>query len=123
VSGGSPSIVGDSLYVVGGGVAQRSTLEANGELGAFASEGPLGAFTLVVGMNLPTGADIQNQYAVVGDRLYIVGGDIADAALTGVLSAPLHDDGSVGALEAIGTLPGARVRPAVAMVGDSLYLF
>lgn len=60
---------------------------------------------------------------VVDDWLFIVGGRAATygaAGTTDVFSAPIGDDGSVGAWTSRGALPMARTNHELALVGDYL---
>lgn len=84
----SVKVIGDYLYVISGGTTtiERATLHPDGTLDPFA----------LVTATLPS-ARAAFAAEVVGNRLYVLGGNGTSAALTEVASAPIADDGSLGA--------------------------
>jgi hypothetical protein len=116
-SRGTGLVVGNFFYLLGGdigngttGYVERSSLNASGGLGSFATA----AATLPAPLRSPA-------QVVVGDSLYILGGRGADNnPVTSVTRIPMNADGSLGTPVAAGSLNTARAGPSGAVIGSSV---
>ena len=120
LSSATTAVVGDYLYILGGDFEQgyrgveRAMINADGSLGPFAD---------VPGAALVTGR-ADHTSVVVGDDLFILGGDNAvDGILGSIETAAIRPDGSLGPFALLSSsLATARNEQAAAVIGDALYL-
>jgi hypothetical protein len=110
----SAGVVGDFLYVVGGGDLSHSVIER----APIAADGSLGAFVGVSSTLAPIGLAAT---AVIGGRFYVFGGSALAGFTTVVQSAPINGDGTLGAFVAAPSMGVARAQFAVAVIGASVY--
>ncbi len=119
------TIVGNSLYVVGGGDSgttmafasvERATIDASGELSTF---GPVAGATLTTGR-------MDHSAAIIGNTLYVVGGGSGLAAgftNTTTERATINGDGSLTGFEIApnSSLVGGRLHFTLQLLGGALY--
>jgi len=114
-------VVGNYFYAIGGQTIpagksiERSTISADGTLAPF-----------VVVPDVATVASYgKHTSAVIGNHIYIIGGDNVDSALDTVESAPINPDGSLGSFAIVPgvTLRTARSEHTSAIIGNYLYIF
>jgi hypothetical protein len=109
-------IAGDSLYVIGGRDADGAPL-ASVERARFQPDGTLGPFSAASALaTARAGASC----AVVGETLWVAGGEGAAGTLDSVEEAPLAD--SPGAFTSGPALTSARSYAAGVVLGGTLYL-
>ncbi len=118
---GQPVLVGNQLYVVGGGGGggggpmldvEQASINASGAIGPFAT------YTSSTAAHRTAPATV-----VVGDRLYLFGGQTA-AALTTIESAPISPDGTLGMFTLSSTSLGtARSGAGIAILNGQIYVY
>jgi Kelch motif protein len=115
-------VVGGFLYVLGGtgasgrlGDVERATINPDGSLGIFAG---------VPAVVLATPREFHTA-AVVGNSLYVLGGNGDAGTLNGIERATIAPDGSLGAFAPVPgeTLATARARHSSVVLGNWLYVF
>ncbi|MGN6106798.1 MAG: hypothetical protein ACTHU0_16945, partial [Kofleriaceae bacterium] len=123
--GGHASVlIGDALFVIGGN-ATAGTIDIlrNVERAAIQSDGTLGSFAVVPGVELVTP---RHRYAAVllGNVLYAIGGLGAAMPLASVERATVNPDGSIGPFSTAPgiVLSGTRAGHTSAGIGNSLYV-
>jgi len=116
----SSVVIGDSLYVIGG---YHDKFLASVERATINADGSLSAFSIVPGTTLQTPRDGHTSI-VIGNSLYVIGGNSQSDGLDTIERATITADGS---LSPFSTLPNLRLNRARAfhtceIVGDSLYV-
>lgn len=117
-------LANDSIYVMGGRGknSASTTLSTRAKIGA---DGMLGAFEKLT----PLSPDRSHHASFIKDnRLYLIGGLTGDPTATftdrkDVVSAPIGEDGKLGAWEAAGNLPRSVSVSAATLYKDAVYLF
>jgi len=89
------TVVGDFLYAIGGQIIDNQYTNSI-ERAPIGADGSVGAFTSVADRALVV-ARGDHAAAVLGDTLYIVGGNDRNGGLTSVERAPVGGDGELGA--------------------------
>ena len=119
-SGHTISIIGDAVYAMGGARSggaklagiERATIQPDGSLGAFRG----------IDTNL-TQPRSGHTAEVVGDALYVVGGDSGSGPIGSVERAVIRGDGSLGPFEVTGSvLTSPRSDHGSAVIGGALYV-
>lgn len=118
-------VLGNYLYVVGGDTGTSNDAGiATIERAPIHADGTLGAFTLQTGEL--TGPRLYHACAVLGGKLYVIGGQNNDGSSNGTVeAAPINADGTLGTFATVAgvTLAHARGEFATALVGPYLYAF
>jgi serine/threonine protein kinase len=118
-------VVGNSIYVIGGGNNNGSghpAHRADLERATVDARGDLAPFSTVTGTSLVT-ARSEHATVVLGDSLYLVGG-LGEGTLGSVEHARIHADGSLSAwqiLPGVALIKSRRASSGV-IVGDWLYI-
>jgi hypothetical protein len=120
-SGHTATVIGNSLYVVGGTGVSR--LLGTVERAAISSDGSLGPFATVFDSELNTGRT-GHASVMLGSFLYVIGGEITGGGKLGSIErAPIRRDGSLGQFAPIdATLTVPRSGHTVEVIGNTLYV-
>jgi hypothetical protein len=117
-------IAGRFVYVVGGS-PDGATALATVERAPILADGSLGAFAIVPNVQLVR-ARWDHAVAVIGDRLYVIGGATNAGAsfvfLDSVESAQINTDGSLGTFVEVGHIDTPREAHGVIVTSSSLYV-
>ncbi|HEY9721285.1 MAG TPA: hypothetical protein V6D47_04680 [Oscillatoriaceae cyanobacterium] len=118
--------VGSTLYVIGGAGGDENATPLNTvESATIGADGTLGAFAPVAGLTLNV-ARKKAPAVVIGNYLYIVGGDTgggSDAGIATIERAPINPDGTLGSFTVLtGQLTRPRIYHACAVLGGKLYV-
>jgi N-acetylneuraminic acid mutarotase len=120
-TGYSAHVIGNAVYIVGGGNGQYTS---DVERATINADGTLGSFTFVPGLTLtfPRGF---HTGTVIGNFLYVVGGTQGTAYLDSVDRATINADGTLGAFDIVPNvnLHTARGSHTAAVIGAYLYVF
>jgi serine/threonine protein kinase/N-acetylneuraminic acid mutarotase len=114
------TIIGNSLYVIGGNV--HGALDSI-ERATVAADGSLSAFSTVRNLTLNTPRTFHT-CEVIGDSLYVIGGvGVGENRLASIERATIHADGSLGAFSTISVQLGTpRSNHTSLVFGGWLYV-
>ncbi|MBM3274818.1 MAG: hypothetical protein FJZ00_06675, partial [Candidatus Sericytochromatia bacterium] len=114
------AVIGKYLYILGGdngnlNSVERATIDAAGNLSDFST---------VIGVTLVTARAVFGT-AVIGNYLYVFGGNAGGSHLNSVERAPIDGSGSLGAFSTVNgvTLVTGRQTFGSAVIGSYLYIF
>jgi hypothetical protein len=111
-------VVGNYVFSVGG---DGAGLLATVERASFNGSGAIGPFSTALDVSL-TGGRSGAGTVVVGDRLYVLGGERSGAYLRTIERATVSPDGALGAFAQLPeTLTTARAGTLVAVIGNYVY--
>lgn len=107
------TVVGDFVYVVGGGGVERAQLNADGTMGAF----------VPTTIQVPSGRNDHTAH-VIGPYLYLFGGLGSSGNVVAPERATIMSDGSLSDFVAVPnvSLKAPRHRHASVIVGDTVYV-
>jgi len=122
-TGHTSTIIGNSIYVIGG--AQRDGTKLSSiERAVIQPDGSLGPFAIVPGVTLAT-ARSGHTSEVIGNTLYVIGGDAGSAVPLGDLErAVIQPDGTLGPFTAVSGVKLVTVRHShrSVVMGSGLYV-
>lgn len=119
VSFAATSARGTHLYVLGG-VEDRARFHDESWMASVGADGSLGAWTEIAPIPDAVGG---HTVALVGNRVYVVGGrDRTLANLPDVYVGQIGDDGTIASWEGVRTLPGGRFHSAAVVNGRWIYV-
>jgi hypothetical protein len=134
-AGHTSAVVGNSLYIIGGYpctepfvgpclASSPASVPTNSiERASISDDGSVGAFSPVTGIALTTPRQGHTS-AVIGNYLYVIGGDGGNKKLNTVERASINPDGSLGAFATVPnvTVVTPRSDHTSAIIGNYLYL-
>lgn len=128
--------IGNFVYVLGGRADTRTSISSV-ERAPILGDGTLGAFALVSGVTIKASVTVgpttyTGRYrpgvAVVGDRLYLLGGVVGDecnspTSLDSIEAATINQDGTISDFELLSaTLPAGADAPAIVVRQSRLFV-
>jgi N-acetylneuraminic acid mutarotase len=119
-------VLGDHVYLIGGADLSTFTPRTDVDMATVQPDGSLGSFALVSGVTSTT-TRIGPALAVIGNYLYVIGGQDTTMSYTGYTSierAAISADGTLGTFQlySTATLTTGRYFAAAAIVGTTLYV-
>jgi hypothetical protein len=123
---GASVIIGDHLYLVGGIDLATLTSRLDVAVATVQPDGSLGPFSIATGATL-TVARIGSSVAVIGDYLFVIGGQDPtnnNNSFTSIERAPIGADGTLGAFTTYtpASLANGRYLAAPIILGSTLYV-
>jgi N-acetylneuraminic acid mutarotase len=111
---------GGYIYAIGGSGANGMPLTTV-EAAPFMADGTLGPFAAVTTTLIDGRQHATSE--IIGDYVYVIGGDDVNGDTGSVERAPIHPDGTLGAFEtATATLKTPRTQHTTNVVGNTLYV-
>ncbi|MDB4956369.1 MAG: hypothetical protein JWO36_3938 [Myxococcales bacterium] len=119
--GATAEVIGDYVYVIGG--ADRNGAADTLERAPIHTDGTLGAFAVETGATLATPRSVHTS-VVIGNSLYVIGGETNGTLIATVEQATIAADGSVGAFSTLAgsVLLNPRESHTSFVLGNQLYI-
>ncbi|MBU6427775.1 MAG: IPT/TIG domain-containing protein [Cyanobacteria bacterium REEB65] len=118
----SSAVVGNSVYVIGGYTAINANPVASIERATLNADGTLGSFnTVSSALTTPRWGEAS---VIIGNYLYVLGGDNDVTKLSSIERAPINADGSLGSFATVSaTLAQPLTYFTCEIIGSYLYAF